>query len=162
MMLTGLVVAAVLSGVIGAVTGLLALRRSRRAVDDCLDLLTRQAVIGAGGIDGKAIRDVAVYRYGEPPENAGSREAPGSFSAAFLNSMGDGVVLTALGGRSGSRTYARAVRAGRGVEPLTPEEEKAVRAARLGAGPDLAPSWGGARHAASGPRSARRGAAGAR
>lgn len=49
MMLTGLVVAAVLSGVIGAVTGLLALRRSRRAVDDCLDLLTRQAVIGAGG-----------------------------------------------------------------------------------------------------------------
>ncbi|TQM72444.1 uncharacterized protein DUF4446 [Thermopolyspora flexuosa] len=122
-------------GVTGTVLAILALRRARRAVDDCRDLLTRQAVIGAGGIDGRAIRDVAVYRY-DAPQETGRR----SFSAAFLNSMGDGLVLTALNGRAETRTYVRPVRGGRGVEPLSPEEERVVRAARLGQGPEVEPA----------------------
>lgn len=133
--LTAVVVVAAVSGVTGATVGVLALRRARRAVDDCLDLLTRQAVIGAGGIDGKAVRDVAVCRYDAPGETGGR-----SFSAALLNSMGDGIVLTGLSDRAGTRTHVRPVRGGRGLQPLTPEEEAAVRAARLGAGPDVEPS----------------------
>ena len=122
-------------GVTGTVLAILALRRARRAVDDCRDLLTRQAVIGAGGIDGRAIRDVAVYRY-DAPQETGRR----SFSAAFLNSMGDGLVLTTLSGRAETRTHVRPVRGGRGVEPLSPEEERVVRAARLGQGPEVEPA----------------------
>ncbi|MFO7253714.1 MAG: DUF4446 family protein, partial [Actinomycetes bacterium] len=124
-------------GVTGAGVAVLALRRARRAVDDCRDLLTRQAVLGAGGIDGRAIRDVAVCRY-DAPQETGRR----SFSAAFLNSMGDGLVLTAVSARAETRTYVRPVRGGRGVEPLSPEEERVVRAARLGLGPEVEPAEG--------------------
>ena len=55
-----------------------------------------------------------------------------SFSLALLNAVGDGVVLSSINGRSETRTYAKVVRDGAGVQPLSPEEEHAVRAARLG------------------------------
>jgi hypothetical protein len=45
-------------------------------------------------------------------------------------------VLTSINGRSETRTYAKAVVAGKAAQPLSPEEDEAVRAARLGHGPD--------------------------
>jgi hypothetical protein len=57
-----------------------------------------------------------------------------SFSVALLNALGDGVVLSSINGRSETRTYAKIVRAGNGTQPLSPEEEQAVRSARLGQG----------------------------
>jgi hypothetical protein len=65
-----------------------------------------------------------------------------SFSVALINSLGDGIVLTSINGRSETRTYVRAVRGGKGAQPLSPEEEQAVRAARLGLGPDVDPAGG--------------------
>jgi hypothetical protein len=116
----------------GVVIGLLALRNARKAVEECLKRLDRRAVPG-GLADVKAIRDVAVYRYDALEEMSGRL----SFSVALINGLGDGIVLTSINGRSETRTYARPVRGGKGQQPLSPEEEQAVRAARLGLGPEV-------------------------
>lgn len=129
----GTIIGAV-AGVTGMAIGLLALRNARRAVEDCLDLLARKGV-AAGVADFKAIRDVAVYRYDALEEMSGRL----SFSIALINGLGDGVVLTSINGRSETRTYARPVHGGKGSQPLSPEEEQAVRAARLGLGPEFQP-----------------------
>lgn len=116
------------AGVGGAVLGCLALRRARAEIDDCRRQLVRAA---SGGGDLRAIRDVAVCRYDALDEMAGRL----SFSVAMINGLGDGIVLTSINGRSETRTYVRAITRGRGEQPLAPEEEEAVRAARLGLGP---------------------------
>ena len=46
----------------------------------------------------------------------------------------DGVVLSSINGRTETRTYAKIVRSGAGMQALSPEGEHAVRAARLGRG----------------------------
>ncbi len=81
--------------------------------------LTRSAVADA-------LRHVAVVRY-DAFENMGGRL---SFSAALLDDAGDGIVLTAINGRSETRTYAKGLTGGRSDHPLSPEEERAVSAAR--------------------------------
>jgi hypothetical protein len=116
------------AGISGAVIGYLSLTRARAEIDDCRRLLARAAG-GAGDL--KAIRDVAVCRYDALEEMTGRL----SFSIAMINALGDGIVLTSINGRSETRTYVRAVVGGRGEQPLAPEEEEAVRAARLGLGP---------------------------
>ena len=57
-----------------------------------------------------------------------------SFSVALLNALGDGVVLSSINGRTETRTYAKIVRSGAGMQALSPEGEHAARAARLGQG----------------------------
>jgi hypothetical protein len=52
-----------------------------------------------------------------------------SRSVALLNERRDGLVLTILVSRSDSTFYTKMVRAGRGSEALSPEEEEAVRRA---------------------------------
>jgi hypothetical protein len=83
-------------------------------------------------LDPRALRDMAIVRYDALQEMSGQL----SFSMALLNAQGDGIVLTSINGRAESRTYAKAVVAGKAAQPLSPEEEEAVRAARLGKGPD--------------------------
>ncbi|GAB3148279.1 hypothetical protein GCM10027161_44680 [Microbispora hainanensis] len=124
---------AALAGVTGVAVGLIALRAARRSVGVCLDALDRRAADGP--VDSRAIRDVALYRYDALDEMTGRL----SFSLALINGFGDGVVLTSINGRTETRTYARAVRGGKGLQPLSPEEEHAVRAARLGIGPEVEP-----------------------
>ncbi len=119
----------------GVLIGLLALRNARRAVEDCLDVLARRTA-AEGAVDAKAIRDVAVYRYDALEEMTGRL----SFSVAMINGLGDGIVLTSINGRTETRTYVRPVRAGKSSQQLSPEEEQAVRAARLGLGPDIEPT----------------------
>jgi hypothetical protein len=58
-----------------------------------------------------------------------------SFSLALINSVGDGIVLSSINGRTETRTYAKVVRNGYGVDALSPEEDQVLRAARLGKGP---------------------------
>ncbi|MEV7012956.1 DUF4446 family protein [Streptosporangium sp. NPDC051022] len=127
-----------ITAVAGVVIGLHASRRARRAADDCRRILAGQAAGGAGGVAGgdlRAIRDVAVFRYDALEGMTGRL----SFSVAMLNGFGDGVVLTSISTRSENRSYVRSLRGGKGHQPLSPEEEYAVRAARLGRGPDVEP-----------------------
>jgi hypothetical protein len=118
------------AGISGVVIGYVALRQARLAVQH---MLSRQGEVGVGDL--KAIRDVAVCRYDALQEMTGRL----SFSVAMINALGDGIVLTSINGRSETRTYVRPVVGGKGQQPLSPEEEDAVRAARLGLGPVVEP-----------------------
>lgn len=76
-----------------------------------------------------AIRHVSVVRYDAFGDMGGRL----SFSAALLDDSGDGLVLTSIHGRTETRSYMKAVTAGRSEAALSPEEEEAVAAARKGA-----------------------------
>jgi|tagenome__1003787_1003787.scaffolds.fasta_scaffold20964571_4 hypothetical protein len=92
-----------------------------------------EAVPGqAMALDPRALREIAIVRYDALQEMSGQL----SFSLALLNAQGDGVVLTSINGRAETRTYAKAVVAGKAAQQLSPEEEEAVRTARMGQGPD--------------------------
>ncbi|MBP2706311.1 DUF4446 family protein [Microbispora sp. RL4-1S] len=134
MLITVLVMAGTLSGVTGLSIGLVMLRRARGSVEECMDALARRDAFD-GAMDSRAIRDVAVYRYDALDEMTGRL----SFSVALINGFGDGIVLTSINGRTETRTYVRPVSGGKGLQPLSPEEEHAVRAARLGIGPEVEP-----------------------
>jgi hypothetical protein len=118
-----------LAGAIGILLAMVAHRRATRAVKECTELI--QGSVGSRGtVDPLALRDLAVVRYDALSEMSGQL----SFSVALLNSLGDGVVMSSINGRSETRTYAKIVRGGEGTQPLSPEEEHAVRSARLGKG----------------------------
>jgi hypothetical protein len=120
-------VVAVLAGVIGISVGVAAYRRASRVVRECNELI--QGAVGSRGtVDPRALRDVAIVRYDALQEMSGQL----SFSLALLNAVGDGVVLSSINGRAETRTYAKPVRAGKGVQELSPEEAQAVHSARLG------------------------------
>jgi hypothetical protein len=118
-----------LVGAIGILLAMVAHRRASRAFRECNELI--QGSIGSRGtVDPLALRDLAIMRYDALSEMSGQL----SFSVALLNSLGDGVVLSSINGRSETRTYAKIIRSGNGAQPLSPEEEQAVRSARLGRG----------------------------
>ena len=118
-----------LAGVMGILLGMVAHRHATKAVKECTELI--QGSVGSRGtVDPLALRDLAVVRYDALSEMSGQL----SFSVALLNSLGDGVVMSSINGRSETRTYAKIVRSGEGTQPLSPEEEQAVRSARLGKG----------------------------
>jgi hypothetical protein len=120
---------AVLAGVIGISVGVAAHRRASRVVRECNELI--QGAVGSRGtVDPRALRDVAIVRYDALHEMSGQL----SFSLALLNAVGDGVVLSSINGRAETRTYAKSVRACKGVQELSPEETQAVHSARLGTG----------------------------
>lgn len=79
-----------------------------------------------------ALRRVAVVRY-DAFEDVGGRL---SFSAAVVDDRGRGIVLTAIHGRSETRSYLKTVpvTADSGQRELSPEESQAVAAAMRGAG----------------------------
>lgn len=85
--------------------------------------------------DPRSLRDVAVIRYDALQEMSGQL----SFSLAILNAQGDGIVLSSINGRAETRTYAKAIVAGQSQQELSPEEEEAVRVARIGQGPAVPP-----------------------
>lgn len=84
----------------------------------------------------EAASRVAVSRVGlvrfNPFEDTGGNQ---SFALALLDAAGDGIVVSSLHARSGTRIYAKTIRAGRSATALSEEEEAAVRQAL---GPDSA------------------------
>ena len=131
-----------LIGMLGIALAVGARRHATRAVAECADLI--QGSVGSRGtVDPRALRDLAIVRYDALNEMTGQL----SFSMALLNTAGDGVVLSSINGRSETRTYAKVVLGGAAAQPLSPEEEQAVRTARLGtglretSGPPPKPEW---------------------
>ena len=127
-----------LAGVSGILLAVSAHKRASNAVAECTALI--QGSLGScGTADPRALRDLAIVRYDALNEMSGQL----SFSVALLNAAGDGVVISSINGRSETRTYAKVVLGGNGTQELSPEEERAVRSARLGVGlPGASPSRG--------------------
>jgi len=69
-----------------------------------------------------ALRHVAVVRY-DAFRDMGGRM---SFSAALLDDAGDGLVISAIHGRTETRSYAKGVKAGHSDQQLSPEETQAI------------------------------------
>jgi hypothetical protein len=154
----GLVIAAIVLSVVAIVLGTLALvgqRRVKRAYeafsmgsrDDVLTLLQRHIdEVGLLRSDLRGlrrfadeIRDLhrgAVSRVGtvryDAFDDMGGRL---SFSTALLDEHGDGVVLTAINGRTDTRSYAKPVVGWASRHNLSGEEEAAIERARAGRQP---------------------------
>jgi hypothetical protein len=57
-----------------------------------------------------------------------------SWSAALLDDSGNGIVLTSIHGRSESRTYAKNVADWSSDQTLSPEEDDAIKTAKVQTG----------------------------
>jgi uncharacterized protein DUF4446 len=73
-----------------------------------------------------AVRHLGIVRY-DAFGDVGGRL---SWSVALLDDGGNGVVLTAIHGRSEARSYAKSIAAWTCDQPMSPEEEEAVRSAK--------------------------------
>ncbi len=73
-----------------------------------------------------ALSRLGLVRY-NPFEDTGGNQ---SFVVAALDARGDGVVLTSLHTRNGTRIYAKGVRGGQADSSLSEEETEALRLAR--------------------------------
>lgn len=73
-----------------------------------------------------SLRHLGLVRY-DAFADAGGRL---SWSLALLDDGGNGVVLTAIHGRSEARSYAKSIAGWRCEQPMSPEEEDAVASAR--------------------------------
>jgi hypothetical protein len=73
-----------------------------------------------------ALRQPVVVRYDAFGDMGGRL----SWSLALVDEAGNGVVLTSIHGRSDARSYAKALQEWSCDHPLSPEEDKAVQAAR--------------------------------
>ena len=99
-------------------------RGLRTELDDLAALLARTRTELAD-----ALRHVSVVRYDAFGDMGGRL----SFSAAMLDDGGDGLVLTAIHGRSETRSYIKGVKNGSSEASLSPEEQQAVTFALRGA-----------------------------
>lgn len=72
------------------------------------------------------IQKIGFIRY-NPFDDAGGNI---SFALALLNEHNDGVVISSLHGREGTRMYAKAIQGGRSESKLTEEETKAIEDAK--------------------------------
>lgn len=87
-----------------------------------LEALTRQAQATLG----HAVRGVGMVRFRALPDVGGDQ----SFSLAMVDSGGNGVVLSALYLREGTRFYGKPLTAWNSSYPLTDEEKQALEQAR--------------------------------
>ena len=131
MIVVTVAVVGVIAGIAGLSVALVAHNRVNQVVEECAGLLRRQLQVASGAADSQSLRDLAIVHYDALKEMSGQR----SFSLALINSVGDGIVLSSINGRTETRTYAKVVRNGYGVDALSPEEDQVLRAARLGKGP---------------------------
>ena len=153
-MLTTVAVAGLVIGVAGLVLGIVAVVRTarmRRSLllleanegrDTILDVMARtvddvsKMRREVGALDNElvqtqqrlamALRHVSVVRYDAFDDMSGRF----SFSAAMLDDLGDGLVITAIYSRSETRTYLKGLTSGTSDVDLSPEEIQAVKLAR--------------------------------
>jgi len=79
------------------------------------------------------VRTVGFTRYDAFPDVGGQL----SYSAAFLDEAGDGVVLSTINGRSDTRSYAKPVRGGHSDHNLSDEERTAIAMAMGATNPNM-------------------------
>lgn len=72
-----------------------------------------------------AVQRLGLVRFDAFPGSGGQF----SFSAALLDGDATGLVLTAISGREETRLYAKRLEAGRSEQPLSPEEQEALKKA---------------------------------
>jgi Protein of unknown function (DUF4446) len=87
------------------------------------DVASRTAILEAA--QRRAFQRVGLVRYNPFEETGGNQ----SFALALLDADGDGWVLSSLHARSGTRIYAKAIKAGRAEAGLSAEETDAIRQA---------------------------------
>jgi uncharacterized protein DUF4446 len=96
------------------------LQEIRMLREDLESVAAKQTELGT--MLAKSARNVGVVRYDAFEEMGGHM----SFSAALLDDFGNGIVITAINGRTEARTYAKAVEAGESDFSLSPEENRAI------------------------------------
>jgi len=84
------------------------------------ELAARMAVLEAA--QRRSFQRVGLVRYNPFEETGGNQ----SFALALLDAAGDGWVLSSLHARSGTRVYAKAIKAGRADAGLSEEETAAL------------------------------------
>ena len=92
---------------------------------DLDELAVRVATIE--GAQERAFQRVGLVRYNPFEETGGNQ----SFALALLDGAGDGWVMSSLHARSGTRVYAKTIKAGRADAPLSEEEIAALRQAMV-------------------------------
>jgi hypothetical protein len=98
-----------------------------RSVDE---LASRSAMLER--VQRRAIQRVALVRY-NPFEDTGGNQ---SFALALLDQHGDGLVISSLHARAGTRVYGKAIAGGKSEAALSDEEAEALRdALASGTGP---------------------------
>lgn len=100
---------------------------------------TREALATTRTELADSLRHVAVVRYDAFGDMGGRL----SFTAALLDDAGDGLVISAINGRTEGRSYAKGIKGGQGDAPLSPEEQQAVQLAMPGGGSRPVPSGRG-------------------
>lgn len=94
-------------------------------IDAVTEALEEQVALGRF-----AIQRFGLVRYDAFQEMGGQV----SFSAAFLNDHGDGIVITSINGRTETRTYAKPVKNLSSSHNLSGEEQEAIATASSGSG----------------------------
>jgi hypothetical protein len=87
------------------------------------DLTARTAVLEAA--QRRSFQRVGLVRYNPFDETGGNQ----SFALALLDATGDGWILSSLHARSGTRLYAKAIKAGGADAGLSEEETAALKQA---------------------------------
>jgi hypothetical protein len=126
-----LVVLSLVVSLAAVVVAATAVRRTPRRAGD-VDALPedvvglRQEVAALRAEAAGAIRHLGIVRY-DAFGDVGGRL---SWSLALLDDRGDGVVLTAIHGRSEARSYAKSIAGWSCDQPMSPEEQEAVGSAK--------------------------------
>jgi hypothetical protein len=89
------------------------------------ELAARSAVLEA--TSRQALQRVGIVRF-NPFDDTGGNQ---SFAIALLDGQGDGVILSSLHARAGTRVYAKSMSAGQAETTLSDEEAEALRIALL-------------------------------
>lgn len=82
-----------------------------------------------------ALRFQGIVRYDAYQDMGGQQ----SWSMAILNAQGEGAIITSLHARDHARVYLKEIVAGGSAQRLSPEEERALAAARNDPAPSIAP-----------------------
>lgn len=111
------------------------LERLGEGIDDLRAEVARLTEHTNTGLRG-ALRFQGIVRYDAYQDMGGQQ----SWSMAILNAEGTGAVITSLHARDHARVYLKEVVAGASGQRLSPEEERALAAARNDPAPSIAPA----------------------
>ena len=102
-----------------------AIQQQFAAVARRLDALERGVAQAAAALP-STVQSVSIVRFNPFPEMGGNM----SFSMALLDARANGVVISVLNDRTGSRIYGKPVEGGISPQKLSDEEQQAIGLAR--------------------------------